>query len=141
MNITNRTVDEYLQSLDEPMRTDVESLHKLICDHMPEVQPKMWEGVFWGGSQQSIIGYGQLSYTRSDKQQVEWFVVGLSKQKNYISVYITGTEGNEYVVKKYAHLLGNVKTTSSAIRFSRLDEVNLDELMLLVDKTAAQHRS
>lgn len=133
MKITDKTVIDYLNSLDVDVRDDIAILHQQITAHMPKVTPKLWEGVFWGGSQQTIIGYGDLSFTRSDKKLVEWFMVGLSLQKNYISVYITASEDGQYLVKKYGHALGKVKLGSSSIGFKKLSDIKIDELLKLVD--------
>lgn len=133
MQTTGRTVSEYLDSLEGEGSADVAKLFEQISKRMPGVVPKLWEGVFWGGSQQSIIGFGDLVYTRSDKKTVEWFMVGLTLQKNYISVYISATEDSQYIVKKYGHLLGKVKLGSSSISFKKLPDVNVDELLKLVD--------
>lgn len=99
---------------------------------------KLWEGVFWGGSQQRIIGYGDLTFTRSDKQKVEWFSVGLSLQKNYISVYIAATKDGQYLVRQNAKSLGKVKTGASSVSFKKLDDVNLDVLLDMVDESYRQ---
>ena len=133
MQATNRTIKEYLNSLDETVRDDVVQLHELITKHMPNITPKMWEGTFWGGSEQSIIGYGDLIFTRSDKTTVEWFMVGLSLQKNYISVYNCATIDGKYAVKVYGNKLGKAKIGSSSISFKKLDDIKIDELVKLVD--------
>jgi hypothetical protein len=138
MKITDRNVEEYIASLDDSVRSDIEKLYGQISDHMPGIEPKLWEGKFWGGTQQSIIGFGDLTYTRSDKKTVEWFMVGLTAQKNYISIYINATEDSQHVVKKYGHLLGKVKLGSASISFKKLSDVNVDELLKLVDKAYAQ---
>ena len=138
MKTTDRTVKEYLDSLEDPARSDVVRLYEQISAHMPNVVPKLWEGVFWGGSEQSIIGFGNLTYTRSDKKTVEWFMVGLTLQKNYISVYISATEDGQYFVKKYGKLLGKAKLGSSSVSFKRLDDIDADELLKLVDKAYDQ---
>ncbi len=138
MNVTDRTVTDYLASLDDIARADVGNLYDQISKHMPSVTPKLWEGVFWGGSKQSIIGFGDLVYVRSDKKVVEWFAVGLTLQKNYISVYISASEDGQYLVKKYGALLGKVKLGSSSISFKKLSDVNIDELLKLVDKAHMQ---
>lgn len=138
MQVTNRSVEDYLKSVDETYRDDLRTLHKAISEHMPAVAPKLWEGVFWGGSEQSIIGYGDLEFTRSDKKKVEWFSVGLTCQKNYISIYIIASEDGQYVVKKYADKLGKVKVGSSSVSFKRLVDVELEELLKLVDIARSQ---
>lgn len=138
MKKTERTVNQYLDSLDESAGAEVRVLHEKIVQHMPGVTPKLWEGVFWGGSQQSIIGYGDMTFTRSDKTTVEWFMVGLSMQKNYISVYISATEDGRYVVKKYGNRLGKAKIGSSSISFKTIADIKLDELLKLVDMAQKQ---
>lgn len=138
MKVTRRPVVKYLDSLEEPYRADMLALYKRIGQHMPGVSPVMWEGTFWGGSIQSIIGFGNLTYTRSDKKSVEWFMVGLALQKHYISIYVSATEDGQYLVKKYGKSLGKVKLGNSNISFRRLADVNLDELLKLIDKAAAQ---
>lgn len=138
MKKTEQTVEQYLDSLDESIQPDMRTLHEKISQHMPGVAPKLWEGVFWGGSQQAIIGYGDMTFTRSDKTTVEWFMVGLSLQKNYISVYISATEDGKYVVKKYGERLGKAKIGSSSISFKKIDDIKLDELLKLVDMAQKQ---
>jgi hypothetical protein len=85
----------------------------------------LWEGRFWGGSEQSIIGYGDYSYQRSSKETVEWFIVGLAPQKNYISIYVNAADGDGYLVKKHAGRLGKVKVGSAAISFKSADDLDL----------------
>ena len=45
----------------------------------------LWEGPFWGGTQQHIIGYGSYHYKGRSGAEGEWFIVGLAAQKNYLS--------------------------------------------------------
>lgn len=138
MEVTERSIKDYLGSIKESARKDMVDLYEQISEHMPGIKPKLWEGVFWGGSKQAIIGFGNLTYTRSDTKAVEWFMVGLTLQKNYISVYITATEDGKYVVKKYGDRLGKAKLGSSSISFKKLADIKADELMKLVDIAHAQ---
>ena len=93
----------------------------------------MWEGIFWGGSEQRIIGYGNYSYLRSDKKQIEWFIVGLARQKNYFSVYVNAVEAGRYLSELYGPRLGKVKTGKSSISFRKLADINLDVLSEMVE--------
>lgn len=138
MEVTDRSVKDYLESIEEPARKDMFILFEAISEHMPDIKPKLWEGIFWGGSKQTIIGFGDLTYTRSDKKQVEWFVVGLTLQKNYISVYISATEDGQYIVKKHGNQLGKAKIGSSSISFKKAADIKINELMKLVDKAYQQ---
>ncbi len=88
---------------------------------------------FWGGSEQRIIGYGNYSYTRTDKTEVEWFVIGLTRQKNYFSVYVNAVEDRQYLAELYGPRLGKVKTGKSSISFRNRAEVDLDVLREMVE--------
>ncbi len=88
----------------------------------------LWGGKFWGGTEQSIIGYGDLIYERPGKETVEWFVVGLAPQKNYNSIYVNARDEDGYLIQRYADRLGKVKVRSAAITFKRADDLDLTVL-------------
>ena len=125
--------DAYIASQASDVRTVLEELHVLIKKALPDQDCYLWEGVFWGGSQQQIIGYGNYSYQRSDKKQVEWFTVGLARQKNYFSVYVNAVEDKAYLAEIYRSRLGKVKTGKSNISFRNLADVNLDVLTEMIE--------
>ena len=125
--------DDYIASQDPDIRAVLEELHTLIKAALPSRDSCMWEGIFWGGSEQQIIGYGNYSYQRSDKKQVEWFLVGLARQKNYFSLYVNAVEGKTYLAEIYGPRLGKVKTGKSNISFRNLSDVNLDVLSEMIE--------
>ncbi len=125
--------DEYIANQEPDIRKVLEELHTLIKTALPDQDYCMWEGVFWGGSEQQIIGYGNFSYQRSDKKQVEWFLVGLARQKNYFSVYVNAVEGKRYLAEIYDSRLGKVKTGKSSVSFRNLSDVNLDVLSEMIE--------
>ena len=102
MKRVSTSPDEYLASLPEEIRGDMTALDRRIAAALPGHRRSLWEGVFWGGSAQTIIGYGDYSYVRSDKKPVEWFIVGLARQKNYYSVYVNAADGRRYLTDAYA---------------------------------------
>ena len=59
--------EEYLASLPADVGADMTALHERIEAALPRHGCCLWAGVFWGGSEQTIIGYGDMSYVRSDK--------------------------------------------------------------------------
>ena len=125
--------NDYIASQNPDMRAVLAELHTLIQTALPGRDCCMWEGVFWGGSEQQIIGYGNYSYQRSDKKQVEWFLVGLARQKNYFSLYVNAVEGKKYLAEIYGPRLGKVKTGKSSISFRNLSDVNLDVLSEMIE--------
>ena len=125
--------DDYIASQESDIQTVLEELHTLIKIALPDRVCCMWEGVFWGGSEQQIIGYGNYAYLRSDKKQIEWFLVGLTRQKNYFSVYVNAVEDKVYLAEIYGPRLGKVKTGKSSISFRNLSDVNLDVLSEMIE--------
>ena len=125
--------DDYITSQEPDIRAVLEELHTLIRAALPDRDCCMWEGVFWGGSEQQIIGYGNYSYTRTDKTGVEWFVVGLTRQKNYFSVYVNAVEGKTYLAELYGPRLGKVKIGKSSISFRNRAVVDLDVLREMIE--------
>ena len=133
MERVESTPDDYIVSQEPDIRKVLEELHTLIKIALPDRDYCMWEGIFWGGSEQQIIGYGNYSYQRSDKKQVEWFLVGLARQKNYFSLYVNAVEGKTYLAEIYGPRLGKVKTGKSSISFRNLSDVNLDVLSEMIE--------
>lgn len=126
--------EEYLASLPAEIGCDMTALDARIRAALPGRSRCLWEGVFWGGSEQRIIGYGDLSYVRSDKKWVEWFLVGLARQKSYYSVYVNAVEGRRYVAEAYADRLGKAKVGKSSISFRSLADIDLDVLSELIER-------
>ncbi len=136
--------EDYIASQAPEIQSVLDKLHTLIKTALPDQDMCMWEGVFWGGSEQRIIGYGNFSYVRSDKKKVEWFLIGLTKQKNYFSIYVNAVEGKQYLAEIYNSRLGKVKTGKSSISFRNLDDINLDVLCEMIehaDKLTTENES
>lgn len=111
-------------------------LDELLVAAMPGRERTLWEGVFWGGTDQSIVGYGDLVQERPRGKNVEWFVIGLALQKKHISLYVNAAEDNAYLGSQYADRLSNgakVKIGAASIGFSSVDRIHLDVLTELAE--------
>ncbi|TXG77717.1 DUF1801 domain-containing protein [Patescibacteria group bacterium] len=135
MNTTEENVANYIKYLDDP---EIAELAELISKHLPNVKPKLWRGKFWGGTEQTIIGYGDLTYTRSDKKEVKWFMVGLARQKNHISLYISARGKDGYLANEYAKNLGKVKVGAGRLSFSKLSDIDQKQLSKLLNAVHEQ---
>ena len=107
MRKTRRRPDVYIRSLREDVRDDMTALDALLSKEMKGLPRVMWEDAMWGGTQQAIIGYGDYRSQRSDKIEVNWFVVGLTAQKKYLSVYVNAVEDGRYLAETFASELGD----------------------------------
>ena len=136
MEKTATNPQDFIESLPAKVRSDIDRLDAAITKVMAGHTKTMWEGTFWGGSDQKIIGYGDYSYQRSTGDTVEWFIVGLAQQKHYISVYVNAFDEDGYLVEKYADTLGKAKIGASSISFPSLNDINLEVLLDLVEKAS-----
>ena len=132
MRIVNTAPDAYLASLPDEHRHTLLSVDRAIQSALPGRQRVLWEGVFWGGTQQSIIGYGHINQTNSSGVTVEWFLVGLARQKRNYSIYVNAVVDRAYIAHSYADRLGKVKLGAASIGFRRLEDLDLAVLTELV---------
>jgi hypothetical protein len=128
MDRSTMSPDEHIASLPDGVREDIASLDAQIAEVMAGEERVLWEGKFWGGSEQRIIGYGSYRYKGRSGAEGEWFVVGLAAQKNYLSLYVNAAEDGQYLGKVYASRLGKVKAGSANLQFKRAADLDLDVL-------------
>ena len=126
MRPTDTSVDAFIAANDPD--GSLATLDGVITAALPGATRVLWQGVFWGGTDQSIIGYGATVQPRPRGAGVEWFLVGLARQKNHLSLYVNAAEGREYLAKAYGPRLGRTKVGSASISFASADVVDLDVL-------------
>ena len=134
MQRVSETPDQYLADQPSPLREQLTELDRVISGTMSGLERVLWRGVFWGGTEQAIIGYGDYRTTNSRGKEVEWFLVGLAVQKNYLSIYITADEDGQHLSKKYGATLGKVKVGASSIGFAAVEDIDLEALTTLLAK-------
>ena len=134
MQRTETSIDDYLTRLDDEVRNDMSVLHAKIAPVFDGLETVLYAGTFWGGSDQEIIGYGAQLFTRPNGTEVDWFIVGLAVQKNYLSLYVNAVEDGRYLSETHGKLLGKVKVGKASISFSGVDDIDLDALETLVTK-------
>ena len=126
-----KTPKEYIEGLKEPRRSEMRELHKLITRAAPKLKAKMWGG---------MIGYGSYRYRYATGREGDWFVVGLSSRKDYISFYGCLSDGKQYIAEKYKPQLPRANIGKSCIRFKRLADVDTRVLARIVKENQAAAR-
>jgi hypothetical protein len=123
-------INAYLISLPEPKRSDMQALHHIIQDVMPE--SKLW---FMDGKDSENktvtnpnIGYGFQILKYADGKSREFYQIGISANKTGISVYILTFSDRSYLAKAYGEKLGKASVTSYCIKFKNLKDVNTEQL-------------
>ena len=133
MNVEEQ-IKNYLNSLPEPKRSDLQALHRLMLKIMPAA--KLW---FLDGknSENKIvsnpnIGYGSGDIKYADGSCREFYQIGLSANKTGISVYILGLNDKTYLVKTLGNKLGKASVSSYCIKFRSLKDINTDILQAVI---------
>lgn len=134
------TVDEYLDQIPEERKDIINFLHKFIQDTVPDLKVHF---------AYNMLGYGKFKYLSYKGEELDWPIIALANQKNYVSVYVCGVDSGEYIAERFKDKLGKVSVGKSCIRFNKLEKINLDvlkEVLLLAEKQpglvgANQHKN
>jgi hypothetical protein len=135
--VTAESLDDYLD-FDPSRKPDLVRLDQLIRKTAPALKRYFHEGTPAGeaGMRMKLIGYGRFRYAARSGQMVEWPVIGVALQKNYISVYVAVTKRNEPIVPTYAGKLGELRVGRNNFSFGRYDDLNATGVSALVGEIA-----
>jgi len=122
-----KTVDAYIRMLDSERKADIQFLHKLIQKILPKLNAHF---------AYNMLGYGSFKYKNYKKDVIDWPMVALASQKNYISCYVGSLEGKQYHAEKDKDKLGKVSVGKSCIRFKTVKDLNIGELTKILKKAA-----
>src|SRR3989344_2416332 len=111
-----KSVKEYFAALPLERREPMEFLDKFIKKTVPKLKPNFLY---------NMLGYGSFTYINSKKQVLDWPVIALASQKNYISIYVCAVKDGEYIAEIYKDELGKVSVGRSCIRFKKIEDLNL----------------
>lgn len=129
------TPAKYIGAISEPRKSEMQTLDALIQKAAPGLQPYMQ------GS--DIIGYGKYSYASNRSRCAgEWFAIGLSSRKQYISLY-TMLECDEKggLEKKYNKKLPNAIFGRGCIRFKKIEDADPKVITALAKEAAAWYKA
>ena len=118
-SVKAKSAKEYFAMLSKERRVPMEFLHKFILKTAPSLKPNF---IY------NMPGYGSFPYKNAKKEMIDWPIIALANQKNYISLYICAVENGEYIAEKHKDTLGKVSVGKSCIRFKKLEDLNLKTL-------------
>jgi len=129
MNIQEQ-IKEYIISQPELKRSDMQDLHRIILETMPEC--KLW---FLDGKNDEgktvanpNIGYGLYTIQYADGKTREFYQIGLSANKTGISVYILSIRDKDYLAETYGKTIGKASVTGYCIKFKALKDISIEIL-------------
>jgi hypothetical protein len=136
MNIEAKNREEYFKAAGE-RESILRELDKLIRKATPDMKP-----VLAGGMKGKMLGYGTIPYkSATSRGVIDWPLVSLAAQKNYISLYICWVKDGKYIPEQYAPKLGKVSVGKSCIRFKKLEDLNLDTVKILLEEMNERYKS
>ena len=123
-------INEYITSQPEPKRSDMQALHQLTLQVLPDCQ--LWFDNGKNSENKTVsnpnIGYGLYTIKYADGKTRDFFQIGLSANKTGISVYIMGVKDKTYLARTYGKDLGKASVTGYCIRFNHLKDININIL-------------
>ena len=129
MNVQEQ-IKEYITSQAEPKRSEMQELHRLTLQVLPE--RKLW---FFDGKDSRnktvanpTIGYGFHTIKYANGTTRDFFQIGMSANKSGISVHILGIKDKTYLAKTYGKKLGKASVSGYCIRFKTLKDINIEIL-------------
>ncbi|BCX48186.1 DUF1801 domain-containing protein [Haloferula helveola] len=124
-----KTAEDYLEWVPEKRRDAMRALHELIRRTAPDLEPVIVYG---------MIGYGMRPYETKSGSSGEWPLVALANQKAHMSLYLCCDGPDGYLAEKAAARLGKVSVGKSCVRFTKLENLNLDVVEELVIEAAKE---
>ena len=123
-------IKAYIATQPEPKRSDMQELHGIILELMPECTLWFLDGKDEKGRTVSNpnIGYGVQSRKYADGKTREFYQIGISANTTGISVYILGIEDKKHLAQAYGKKLGKASVTGYCIKFKTLKDINIDIL-------------
>ncbi|MCJ7935603.1 MAG: DUF1801 domain-containing protein [Chryseobacterium sp.] len=133
-------IENYITSQAEPKRNDMQELHLLILQTMPN--GKLW---FLEGKNKENktvsnpnIGYGSYTLKYTDGTTRAFYRIGLSANTTGISVYIMGIKDKTYLAQTYGEKIGKASVSGYCIRFKTLKDINIEILEAAIRDGAGQ---
>ena len=120
------SVEDFLNSVDhERRREDSFAILQLMREITGE-EPSMWGA--------NIIGFGTYHYKYASGREAEWFLTGFSPRVQNLTLYIMdGFDEYDELLGK----LGKHSTGKSCLYVKRLENIDLDVLKEMIEKSVA----
>ncbi len=126
--------ESWIESLDEPRRSQVRHLHEVVRAAIPDADVVLMD---YSGP---IVGYGTYAYSTSKGPAGRWFAVGLANRKAYISLYLMGTDEQGYLAEQAGDRLAPAKVGKSCINIRKPELVDDAVVTDLARRSWAQLR-
>jgi Domain of unknown function (DU1801) len=126
----HKQIESYIASQPENKRNDMQALHRLALQALPDCKLWFLDGKDSDGHVVSnpSIGYGSYMIKYADETTREFYRVGMSANKTGISMYIMGVKDKTYLAQTYGNKIGKANVSGYCIKFKKLSDINIDIL-------------
>jgi hypothetical protein len=123
-------IKDYINSQPEKKRNDMQELHHIILELMPECQLWFLDGKNSENKTVSNpnIGYGFYTLQYADGKTRDFYQIGISANTTGISVYVLNIADKAYLATTYADKIGKASVTGYCIKFKTLKDINIEIL-------------
>jgi len=118
------TPAEYIAQLEEPRKSDVAALDRLIRKLASGLEPFIHSG---------MLAYGPWHYKYESGREGDGFRMGVASNKNYISLYISCGED---IAGRYKKALPKATIGRACVRFKRLADLDPAALEKMIREAA-----
>ncbi|MGG1921255.1 DUF1801 domain-containing protein [Chryseobacterium sp. NRRL B-14798] len=123
-------IQDYINSQPELKRNDMQELHNIIVELMPECQLWFLDGK--NNENKTVsnpnIGYGSYTMQYADGKTRDFYQIGMSANTTGISIYIMNISDKTYLSKTYGEKIGKAGVTGYCIKFKALKDINIEIL-------------
>ncbi len=125
-----KQIKEHLAVQPEPKGTEMQELHGIILELMPDCKLWFLDGKDDRGQTVSNpnIGYGIHTIRYADGKTKEFYQIGISANATGISIYLMGIKDKKYLAETFAKRLGKASVTGYCIKFRTLKNIDVDVL-------------
>ena len=121
---TEQSVAEFLGNVSDDKKRQASWKILELMQAATQAEPKMWG--------EGIIGFGQYHYKHASGREGDWFLTGFSPRKQNLTLYImTGFDQYETLLGK----LGKYKTGKACLYINKLEDIDLEVLKELIEKS------
>ncbi len=129
MNVKEQ-IKTYINSVQEPKRSDMQALHNAILQLMPAC--KLWFLDGKNSENKTVsnpnIGYGSQIMKYADGKIREFYQIGLSANTTGMSIYILGIEDKKYLAQTYGKKIGKASVSGYCIKSKALTDIDMKVL-------------
>ncbi len=117
------TIDEYLDTIAEPRRSDIRAVHEWISRAVPHLECVVAP---------PVIGYGPYRFRYASGREGAWYRIAVANRKTGISIRVMAKDASGHLVERFRDRLGKAKVGKGSIAVKRASDLDWDVMAELL---------